>query len=242
MPWGPLPWSGPSVSLGGHCQKDLDAQPQVSKSCPEFALLLGAGPAVQVGAPNKARGLRACKVFLVFNQRRKILVSWETCLEEGDYLFIKRSGLLRMSLPSFLFCCMGRRGGWSEWEDAGLREGKHLRKLAKYWVSSKNCHAAFCAMGDLVSGCSLAFLDPQMSCIWSLLLFFTYGDKKREIKPGGEAVDTDIPMRLVAGEKGTVQVFQRGQYVFLFKDPRGEDKKKKIKKIFVSTGWCFVEH
>lgn len=121
-------------------------------------LLLGAGSAVQVGAPNKAWGLRACKVFLVFNQRRNILPSWDTCLEEADYLFIKRSGLLRMSLPSFLFHCVGRRWGL-EWEDAGPRGGERLRKLARYSVSSENCPAGFCAMADLVSVRSLAFLD-----------------------------------------------------------------------------------
>lgn len=40
-----------------------------------------------------------------------------------------------------------------------MQGGKHLRKLARYCVLSKNCPAGFCAMGDLVSVCGLAFLD-----------------------------------------------------------------------------------
>lgn len=40
-----------------------------------------------------------------------------------------------------------------------MQGGKHLRKLPRRCVLSKNCSAGFCATGDLVSACSLAFLD-----------------------------------------------------------------------------------
>lgn len=86
----------------------------------------------------------------------------------------------------------------------GVDGGKHLRKLTRYRVLSKNSSAGFSATADLVSVCSLAFLDGPTG----LRLTFTVTlPRKKEIKMGGEVVITDIPMQWVTREKGTVQIY-----------------------------------
>lgn len=75
-----------------------------------------------------------------------------------------------------------------------MQGGKHLRKLTRYRVLSKKRSAGFSAMADLVSACSLAFLDGPTG----LHLTFTVTlHRKREVKTGGGAVITDIPMQWV---------------------------------------------
>lgn len=118
-----------------------------------------------------------------------------------------------MSLSSFLFRCAMCWWGRSEWEDAGVQGGKHLRKLTRYCVLSKKCSAGFSAMADLVSACSLAFLDGPTG----LHLMFTVTlCRRREIKTGGEAVITDIPMQWVTWEKGTIEVYSGDSMCFSY--------------------------
>lgn len=83
--------------------------------------------------------------------------------------------------------------GPSELKDAGVRGGKHLRKLTRNCVLSE-CSADFSASADLISVCSLAFLDGPTG----LHLMFTVTlHRKKEIKMGGEVVITDISTQWV---------------------------------------------
>lgn len=134
-----------------------------------------------------------------------------------------------MSLSSFLFHCAMCWWGRSEWEDAGVQGGKHLRKLTRYRVLSKKRSAGFSAMADLISACSLAFLDGPTG----LHLTFTVTlHRKREVKTGGGAVITDIPMQWVTWEKGTVQVYSGDSVCFSY------SRILKGKKKSLSGGWC----
>lgn len=136
-----------------------------------------------------------------------------------------------MSLSSFLFHCAMCWWGRSEWEDAGVQGGKHLRKLTRYRVLSKKRSAGFSAMADLVSACSLAFLDGPTG----LHLTFTVTlHRKREVKTGGGAVITDIPMQWVTWEKGTVQVYSGDSVCFSY----SRILKGKKKNLWVGDGGC----
>lgn len=122
-------------------------------------------PVVRWELQTKLWGLHACKVFLIFNQQRKILPSWEMCLEETGYLFIQGTGLSRMSLSSFLFRCAMRWQGWMSERMLECGEGSTWESWPDT-VLSKNYPSGFCAMGDVVSVCSLAFLDgPTGLCL-----------------------------------------------------------------------------
>lgn len=145
-----------------------------------------------------------------------------------------------MSLSSFLFRCAMCWWGRSEWEDAGVQGGKHLRKLTRYCVLSKKCSAGFSAMADPVSACSLAFLDGPTG----LHLTFTVTlCRRREIKRGGEAVITDIRVQWVTWEKGTIEVYSGDSVFLLFKDPKGKKKVFEWGMVFCGalTGFAEIE-
>lgn len=86
-----------------------------------------------------------------------------------------------------------------------MHGGMHLRKLTRYHVLCKNSFAGFSATADLVSVCSLAFLDGPTGLH---LTFIVALRRKKEIKMGGEVVITDISTQGVTGEKGTVQIYR----------------------------------
>lgn len=143
-------------------------------------------------------------------------------MSRGNGLFIYIVKWTLEDVPvelSVSLCCvlMGPkwvRGCWSH-------GGKHLRKLTRYCVLSEECSAGFSATADLVSVCSLAFLDGPTG----LRLTFTVTLlRKREIKTGGEAVITGISP-WVTWEKGTVQVYGGDRMCSLI---QGSQREKKI--------------
>lgn len=116
-----------------------------------------------------------------------------------------------MALSTFLFHCTL---WWGSQSERMLEFGERSTwESCQVTVLSKSCPPGSCATGDLVSLCSLVFLDGATGL--KLLLIFTSGVRKGEIKMGDEAVSTAGCRRKEHGSGLPV----RTVCVLLFKDP-----------------------